>query len=93
MTPIAIKLLDSQFHHHDHYICTVKNEHHIHIHHDICPIPGFEFSLYTLNKIIIETQKTFYQEDIYIKYVSNYFCDKSEYSFLLRAPPRLTSNT
>jgi hypothetical protein len=92
LMPMTIKLLDGLFHQHDHFICTAKHEHHFHEHHDKCPIPGFEFSLYSLNKIILETQKTFYQDGLIISYISNYCNSKSKYPFLLRAPPVFTNS-
>jgi hypothetical protein len=87
LTPMAVKVLDSEYHHHDHFICTAKNEHHFHDYHFKCPIPGFEFSLYSLNKIILVTQKTFYFEKVFTNYISIHCCSKSKYSFALRAPP------
>jgi hypothetical protein len=87
LTPMTVKLLDSRFHHHYHFICTAKNEHHFHEYHDKCSIPGFEFFLYTLNKIVLETQKTFYFEKLLINYFSIRCCSESKYSFSLRAPP------
>ena len=92
LMPMTIKLIDGLFHHHDHFICTAKHEHHFHEHHDKCSIPDFEFSLYSLNKIILETQKTFYCDRLTINYTSNYCCSKLKYSFLLRAPPVFTNN-
>jgi len=87
LTPMSVKFFDGFFHHHDHFICTAKHEHHFHEHHKKCPIPGFEFSLYSLNKIILETQKTFYCVGVNINNTSKYCNSKSKYSFLLRAPP------
>ena len=86
LTPIAVRLLDGQFHHHDHFICTAKNERHFHDYHFKCPISDFEFSLYSLNKIILVTQKVFSFEKLFTNYIS-FHCCKSEYSFSLRAPP------
>lgn len=87
LTPLMVKFFDGFFHHHDHFICTAKNEHHFHEHHDKCPVLGFEFSLYSLNKILIETQEEFYYDGQIISYISNYCSSKLKYSFLLRAPP------
>jgi hypothetical protein len=92
LMPMSIKLLDGLFHHHVHLICTAKDERHLHEHHEKCPIPGYEFSLYTLNKILIETQKAFYCDGLTINYTSNYCNSKSKYSFLFRAPPVFTNN-
>ena len=87
LIPMTVKLLDGLFHHHDHFICTATHERHFHEHHHKCPIPGFELSFYSLNKIIAETGKTFYCDRIFINYISGYFNSKLKYSFLLRAPP------
>jgi hypothetical protein len=87
LTPMIVKLLDSQYHHHDYFICTAKNEHHFHEYHVKCPIPGFEFFLFTLNKVVFESQKTLYFDKLFIHYISIHFCNKSKYSFSLRAPP------
>ena len=87
LTPITVMLIDSQFHHHDNFICTAKTEHHFHTYHDICPIPDFEFSLYSLNKIIFETQKVIYDDNLFTNYVSNNRYSNLKYSFALRAPP------
>jgi len=93
LMPMTVKLLDSQFHHHDHFICTAKHELHFHEHHNKCPVPGFEFSFYLLNKIVPETNKTYYYDRILIKCLSGNFNSKLKYSFLLRAPPLITNIT
>jgi len=92
LLPMTVKLSDGLFHHHDHFICTAKHELHFHKHHDKCPIPGFELSLYSLNKIILETHKTSYCDGLFINYISRYCYSKLKYSFLLRAPPVFTNN-
>jgi len=93
LLPMTVKLLDGLFHHHDHFICTAIHELHFHEHHDKCPIPCFELSFYSLNKIILETHKTIYCDRIFINYISRYFNNKLKYSFLLRAPPVHTNST
>ncbi len=87
LTPIAVMFLDGSFHNHDNFICTTKTEHHFHKYHNKCPILGFEFSLYSLNKIILETQKAFYYDKLFTNYISNNYCSNLKYSFSLRAPP------
>lgn len=87
LTPMTVKFLDSAFHHHDHFICTAKNEQHFHKYHEKCPIPGFEFFLYSSNKIILETQKIFYCDRLFINNVSVHYCSNLKYSFSLRGPP------
>lgn len=89
LTPMTIKLLDELFHHHDHLIFTAKNEKDFHKHHKKCPILNFELLLYSVEKQNTTTQKyNFYikQND---KFNSEYCCNNSKYSFLLRAPPIL----
>jgi hypothetical protein len=87
LTPMTVKLLDTQYHDHDHFVCTAKNELHFHEHHYKCPILAYEFSLYSINKIKVVTYKTHYFEKLLISYFSIYCCSKSKFSFLLRAPP------
>ena len=87
LTPMTIKLLDSTLHYHNHFVCTAKNVKHLHKYHKICPIQGFELSLYTLNKVIHESQKTYYHNKLFINYISPYYNSNSKYSFSLRAPP------
>jgi hypothetical protein len=87
MIPLTVKLLDSKFHHHDHDIFSSKNENHFQGFQKKCAILGFEFSLYSLSKIILKTQKIFYFDKLFTNYVSNHSFSKSKFSFLLRAPP------
>jgi len=90
MTPMTIKLVDGFFHHHDHFICTAKNEKHFHEHHEKCPIPSFELSFFSFEKHIQTTQKHFYRLELNDNYNFVYCCNNSKYSFLLRAPPTFT---
>jgi len=87
LTPLMVKLLDQKFHYHDHFICNAKYERHFHEYHEKCPIPGFEFFLFTINKKVLATHKTFYFEKLVINYISIQYCSNSKYSFSLRAPP------
>ena len=91
LTPMAIKLVDGLFHHHDHFHCTAKNETHFHEHDEKCPIPSFELSFFSIEKHIQKIQRHNY----YVKQNDNYnfvyCCYSSKYSFLLRAPPIFTS--
>ena len=90
LMPMSIKLLDGLFHHHDHFICTAKHEHHFHEHHEKCPIPSFELSFFSVEKHLQTTQKHFYRVELNDNYNFVYCCDNSKYSFLLRAPPIFT---
>lgn len=87
MTPITIKLLDGCFHHHDHFVCTAKNEHHFHEQHEKCPVCSYEFSLFLSKNIdspVVKIQKF---ENYYNYYKASHFLYFFNYSFLLRAPP------
>jgi len=90
MTPMTIKLLDGLFHHHYHFHCTATNEKHFHEHHEKCPIPSFELSLFSVEKHIQTTQKQYYGVEHDDNYNFVYCCSNSKYSFLLRAPPIFT---
>ena len=90
MFPMTIKLLDGFFHHHDHFLCTAKNEKHFHEHHKKCPILDFELTLFLVEKHIPTTQKHQYSVELKDNYNFVYCCNNSKYSFLLRAPPFLT---
>ncbi|NQU85803.1 MAG: hypothetical protein HQ541_08590 [Mariniphaga sp.] len=90
LMPMTIKLLDSQFHHHSHFICTAKNEKHFHEHHEKCPILSFELSFFSTEKHIQTTQKHYLSVEYNANYSFEYCCNNSNYSFLLRAPPNFT---
>lgn len=87
LMPMTIKILDGLFHHHDHFICTAKNEKHFHEHHEKCQIPGFELSFFSVEKHIQTTEKTYFCVEQNGKYCFVFCCNNSKYSFLLRAPP------
>lgn len=89
---MTTKLFDGLFHHHDHFICTAKNEKHFHKYHEKCPVPGFELSFFSEEKQIQTTQEYCFCEEINSIYNFKYFCNNSKYSFLLRAPPKLTNS-
>lgn len=89
ITPTTVKLFDGLFHHHDPMILSVKDENHFQEHHKTCPIPNFELSFYSTQKLLSENQKVFYAVDFLINYVPDYYLNNSKYSFLLRAPPIL----
>ncbi len=91
--PMTIKLIDGFFHHHDHFICTAKNEQHFHKHHEKCPIPSFEFSFFSTEESIQANDKQPFGIEIANVYFYIYCSNRFEYSFLLRAPPRITNNT
>ena len=83
LTPMTVKLFDGLFHHHDHIICTAKNEKHFHEHHEKCPIPSFELSLFSVEKHIQNTQRHNYCVKQNDNYNFVYCCNNSKYSFLL----------
>ena len=90
---MTIKLVDGLFHHHDHFHCTAKNEKHFHEHHEKCPIPNFELSLFSTVKKIQTTQKHYFSVGINDIYKFVYCFNNSKYSFLLRAPPIFARRT
>lgn len=94
---MTFKLFDGLFHHHGHFICIAKNEKHFHEHHEKCPIPSFELSLFSTKKQIQTTQKHYFYVEIIDIYNFVYCCNNSKYPYLLRAPPllqqeKITSN-
>jgi len=82
LIPMTIKLFDSAFHHHDHFVCTSKNINHFHKHHDTCPIPSFVLSAYSLHKIFHIDRETRCYERLTSDVLINY-CRRSKYSFSL----------
>ncbi len=92
LSSMTIKLVDELFHHHVKFICTAKNEKHFHEKHEKCAIQNFELSVFSTGKEIQTVQNHFYNIQLVEKYVFIYCCNKSKYSFFLRAPPILHSN-
>jgi len=93
LLPTTIKLIDGFFHHHDHFICTAKNEKHFHKHHEKCPIPSFEFSLFSKEEPKQVKYKQPFGTEIANVYSYIYCSNRIDYSFLLRAPPQFTNIT
>jgi len=90
IAPTIVKLFDGLYHHHDQLILSVKNENNFHEYQKTCPIPNFELSFYSIQKIISETQKVPYNVEFLINYIPDYYVSNSKYLFLLRAPPVFT---
>jgi len=90
IVPMTTQLFDAFFHHHYHITIAENTENHFQVHHDKCPIPNFQLSIFSLQKDKTETNKTNYSDPFIILYRSDYYSDKSNYSFLLRAPPTQT---
>ncbi len=87
MIPLFIKIADSAFHEHDHFVCKAKQEHHFHEDHEKCPVCCFEFPLYLsqeVNQYRTPVETTDRYRDLY---QSIRFAGFPKYSFLLRAPP------
>lgn len=83
---MTIKLLDSAFHHHGHFVCTAKNTKQLHEFHSKCPVQSFVLSVFFLQKIPqIDREISFYET--IINDISVHYFRISRYSFLLRAPP------
>lgn len=89
MMPMFVKLFDSHFHHHEHFVCSAEKESHFHEHYEKCPIPNFEFSFFSLEKNIQIAKSLSYNVELVKNYCFTYNYDYSKYSFLLRAPPFL----
>lgn len=87
LSPTIVKLFDSSFHHHNHFVCNAKTERHFHKYHEICPIPSFDLPSFSLIKSKFETQNTFLIHEILISFISDFCLCNSNYSYLLRAPP------
>jgi len=76
-------------HHHEHFVCHAKTEKHLHEKHENCQICKFEFSLFTEEYQTIKSHKEEFNI-LYFEYFQDCnICNKSQYSFLLRAPPVL----
>ena len=90
LLPMSVQLFDQLFHHHDHFVCTAKNEKHIHKHHKKCLISSFVLSSFSIDKKTPQTEKSYF----FYKIIDNYnflVCyNTSKYSFLLRGPPNFT---
>lgn len=88
LTPMTIQLFDGVFHHHDHNIFSTNPKQNIHEYHEKCPIPGYEFSIFEIQKQVLNTQKISYGHPVSFSFISNFRPNNSDYSFLLRAPPQ-----
>ena len=83
LLPTIVKLE----HHHEHFICTAKNEKHFHVAVGKCEICNFEFSI-----SISGIENSDLQIEIPVDRYTNsynflYSLKSSQYSFFLRAPP------
>ncbi len=93
LLPMSIKLFDGHLHHHDDFHCTAKAEKHFHKHHEKCPIPNFELSLFSVAKQVQTIQKYNYFVEKSAIYEFVYYNNSLKYLFLLRAPPAFTDET
>jgi len=83
--PIAVKSL--HFHEKE-FRCNAKNENHFHTKHEKCAICAYEFSIFTVIKHNIQTQKNEICDNYKTSYLS-FLLDKSIFfTYLLRAPPK-----
>jgi hypothetical protein len=83
LAPSLIKLE----HHHAHFVCNEENEKHIHTYHEKCLVCSFEFSVFSLTKTELLSCKAKLIDGYNKPAYNSYYCDCSNYSFLLRAPP------
>jgi hypothetical protein len=90
LTPAIVQLFDASFHHHDHFSCTEKQGHHLHVYHKKCIISTFELSHFSVQKTVSVPKIEFSNGDPVFNIQSNNFTNQPDYSFLLRAPPKLT---
>lgn len=89
ITPMLGQFFDGVFHeHHKEEIATQAENHFSHFHKK-CPIPDFQLSLFSLQKLSEETKKQSYTDFLIAPLPAHYLSDKSKFSFLLRAPPSL----
>lgn len=89
LTPSTIQFLDYAFHHHFYFFSAEKQDKVLHEYHRACPIPGFHLAIYTLQKLIHETEKSVCFDKLVIVFPQEYFSFELDFSFLLRAPPFL----
>jgi hypothetical protein len=74
-------------HHHEHFVCNAKTEHHFHNAHPKCEICEFEFSLFSNDHPDVVFD--FYSPFVVPAFIFEQKVDVLDpvYSFLLRAPP------
>ncbi len=90
LLPITVQLFDQLFHHHDHFVCTVKNEKHLHKHHEKCLISNFVLSSFVAKKQTQQLEKPLLFDNTIDNYSFLICHNTSKYSFLLRGPPNFT---
>lgn len=92
MTPMTVQLFDGLFHHHDEYFESDRNQETIVFEfHKKCPIPNFELSIFSTSKTIKTKVKNYFSTSYIENYTFNCLPHTINYSFLLRAPPVLSS--
>jgi hypothetical protein len=77
-------------HHHENIGGKAKNEKHYPSLHDRCVICNFEFSVFLSCSVEIDFQKDTTLFYFCNNYDSVYISNPSQFSFLLRAPPKIT---
>ncbi|MBN2681282.1 MAG: hypothetical protein JXR58_02130, partial [Bacteroidales bacterium] len=91
LLPLTIKLFDGLFHHHEHFHCAAKNEKQFHKQHEKCPILNFELSYFSAESQFQPSPTLSKFVELIDLYNFTLCCEKSKYSFLLRAPPKFSN--
>lgn len=78
-------------HHHDHFRCKTPEVIHFHEHHEKCEICKFEFSFFSKDKDEPIKQSEKPTDQFRNNYQSLNFPNHPLFSFLLRAPPEMTT--
>ena len=90
LAPLIIKNWDSLSHHHEQIRYTIDGRSYIRANHEICLIFNYKFFLFTQSRIISETQVFLYFDELIINYISDFYCNISSHSLLLRSPPYIS---
>lgn len=83
LTPTVVKVE----HHHEHFVCSAKNEKHLHLYRDKCPVCSFEFSIFSFSGDKEAVTRTQYSDAWLNTYQPADFPVFLNFSFSLRAPP------
>ncbi len=87
LIPLLSKGLDIVFHQHDDFVCTAKNEKHLHKQHNTCSIASFTFSTFLLKKTVSFSVKTSVHTYKKLHFYFSAILKNRKTSFSLRAPP------
>ncbi|MBP7497671.1 MAG: hypothetical protein KA792_08425, partial [Bacteroidales bacterium] len=82
--PTIIKLE----HHHEHFVCSAKNEKHFHNEHHKCIVCSFEYSLFIDYSSFKATEKNYFNDIFSNFYLASFYSNNAKNNVLLRAPPQ-----